>query len=178
MSKKKLPTRCLVIDASIAEAAGTSQRSHPNAARCREFLVAVRNICHRMAWSEAIVAEWNKHMRSFAVQWLVSMRNLRKLRPVQRETLQELRQATQEHSKNPNVVQKMLKDVHLVEAALATDLRIATGDDNARGHFSRLAASFAPLQSILWVNPITEGEKAIKWLEQGAPDRRARRLKG
>jgi hypothetical protein len=131
-----------------------------------------------MAWSEAIVVEWSKHTRYFAAQWLVSMRNLRKLRPVQGETIQDLREAIQQHSKNRSVIERMLKDVHLVEAALATDLRIASGDDNARGHFSRLAASFVPLQSILWVNPITEGEQAIKWLEQGAPDKRARRLKG
>jgi hypothetical protein len=177
MSKKNLRTHCLVIDASIAEAAGTSERGHPNAARCRAFLVAVRSICHRMAWSEAIVAEWNKHTRDFAAQWLVSMRNLRKLRRVQHEMLQELREAIQEHSKNRNVVERMLKDVHLVEAALATDRRVASWDDNARGHFSRLAASFAPLRSIMWVNPVTESEQAIEWLEQGAPDERGRRLK-
>ncbi len=71
----------------------------------------------------------------------------------------------------------MLKDAHLIEAALATDSRIASLDETVRGHFSRLAASFAPLRRIMWVNPVTEGEKAVEWLEAGAKAERARRLK-
>jgi hypothetical protein len=177
MSKKKIERRCLVIDACIVEAAGTVGSGYVTGARCREFLSAVRNLCHRIAWSEAIEAEWNKHQRAFAAQWLVSMRKLRKLRPVREETLEELREAIEEHSKDRNVVNWMLKDAHLFEAALATDLRIASGDENARGHFTRLAATFAPLRQIMWVNPVTEGEKAVKWLEGGAPAKRSRQLK-
>jgi len=71
----------------------------------------------------------------------------------------------------------MLKDAHLYEAALATDLRIASWDENSHGHFRRLAATFDPLQRILWVNPVTEGERAVEWLESGAPAQRSRRLK-
>jgi hypothetical protein len=177
MSKKTIRTYCLVIDASIAEAAGTSEPPHPNAARCRDFLVVVRNTCHRLAWSEAIAAEWNKHQRGFAVQWLVSMRNLRKLRRVEDETLEELREAIEEHSKDPHVVKDMLKDAHLFEAALATDLRLASLDDNSRGHFSRLAKTVALLGPILWVNPAVEGKAALEWLEKGAPKQSSRRLK-
>jgi hypothetical protein len=177
MTKKKIPSRCLVIDASIAEAAGTTEPRHPNAAICREFLTAVRRICHRVAWSEAITAEWEKHKRAFAAQWLVSMRSIGKLRPVRDESVQELREAIQEHSTDSNVVEKMLKDAHLFEAALATDMRVASCDENARGHFSRLAAGFHLLRPIMWVNPITEGELAVDWLEQGAPSKPSRRLK-
>lgn len=177
MSKKRARTCCLVIDASIAEAAGTSERSHPNAARCRDFLAAVRNNCHRMAWSEPIVAEWDKHKRGFAALWLVSMRNLRKLRHVQDETWGELREAIEAHSKDQNVVRIMVKDSHLIQAALATDSRIASLDDAVRGHFSRLAAEFPPLRPIMWVNPVTEGAGAVGWLETGAKAQRSRRLK-
>ena len=63
------------------------------------------------------------------------------------------------------------------EAAFATDLRIASWDENARGHFGRLAANFAPLQKIIWVNPVIEGERAVQWLEAGAKAQRWRRLK-
>ena len=177
MSKKRIHTCCLVIDASIAEAAGTVESGHITGVRCREFLTAVRNLCHRIAWSEAIEAEWNKHQRAFAAGWLVSMRNLRKLRPLREETLKELREAIEEHSPDRNVVDKMLNDAHLFEAALATDLRLASWDENARGHFTRLAATFAPLRQIMWVDPVTESEQALEWLEAGAPFQRSRRLK-
>jgi hypothetical protein len=149
MSKKRAQTYCLVIDASVARTCGTMERREPNAEHCRNFLDAVRSVCHRIAWSETITAEWDRHKRDFAARWLVSMRNLRKLRPVQDERLEELRQAIEEHSKDQNVIDKMIKDAHLCEAALATDGRVASLDENARGHFSRLAAAFPALSNIL-----------------------------
>jgi hypothetical protein len=130
-----------------------------------------------MAWSEAIQSEWNRHQSVFARQWLVSMMKLRKLRAVQEEQSAELREAIEQHSTDPKIVERMLKDTHLFEAALETDLRIVSGDENAHGHFRQLAVTFAPLPPILWVNPVTEGEKAMRWLEEGTPAQRSRRLK-
>lgn len=177
MSKKKIRTCCLVIDASIAFAAGTLESRHPTGERCRDFLITVRGVCHRMAWSEAIKAEWDKHQSPFAAQWLVSMMNLQKLRPVKDELSEELRNAIEEHSEDQNVVAIMLKDAHLIEAALATDLRLAARDDTARGHFSRLAATLDSLRRVIWVNPDIDDEQAIDWLENGARPERGRRLK-
>jgi hypothetical protein len=154
MSKKKISTCCLVIDASIAQAASTLEAQHPTGSRCRDFLITVRGVCHRIAWSEAIKTEWDKHQSIFATQWRVSMVNLRqKLRPVKNELLEELRTAIEGHSKDRNVVAIMLKDVHLIEAALATDQRIASLDDAVRGHFSQLAATLDSLPEIVWVKP-------------------------
>src|SRR5207245_2592093 len=99
---------------------------------------------------------WNRHKRAFVVQWLVSMRNLRKLRRVENETREEMREAIEEHSKDLHVVRKMLKDAHLFEAAFATDLRLASLDENSRGHFRRLAKTVAFLGPIVWVNPAVE----------------------
>ena len=151
MSKKKIRTCCLVIDASIAHAAGTLESRDPTGVRCRDFLMAVRGVCHRMAWSEAIIAEWNEHQSAFAAQWLVSMMNIRKLRPVTDELSQKLREAIEGHSEDPNVVAIMLKDAHLIEAALATDSRLAALDETARGHFSRLAATLDPRARLVWL---------------------------
>jgi len=105
------------------------------------------------------------------------MRRIGKLRPVQDESLAEFREAIHEHSSDRHVVAKMLKDAHLFEAALATDLRIASLDTNAHDHFGRLAATYDPLRPIIWVDPDTEGEKAVEWLEDGAPAKPSRRLR-
>lgn len=176
MSKKRAKTRCLVIDASIAHAAGDSESLAPTGRRCSDFLIDVRGICHRMAWSEAIKAEWDRHRSIFAGQWLVSMMNLKKLRPVKDESSEALREAIAEHSRDENIADIMLKDAHLIEAALATDLSIAALDDTARGHFSRLAASYEALRQIIWVNPSIEEEQVIEWLNTGAPAERSRWL--
>jgi hypothetical protein len=130
-----------------------------------------------MAWSEALASEWDKHMRGFAAQWLRTMVKLGKLRAVQDEQLPALRQAIEDHSEDRTVVEKMVKDAHLFEAALATDMRIASWDENAHEHFGRLAKSFARLRLILWVNPVTEGEEPVEWLKKGAPAMRARQLR-
>jgi hypothetical protein len=177
MSKKKISTCCLVIDASIARAASPLESRHPTGVRCRDFLIAVRSVSHRMAWSEAIKAEWDKHQSTFATQWLVTMRNLRKLQLVQDEALDELREAIEDHSDAPNVVAIMVKDAHLIEAALATGRRIAAQDKAARGHFTRLAATLDLIRLVNWVDPAIEDEQVIAWVERGAPLERFRRLK-
>jgi hypothetical protein len=130
-----------------------------------------------MAWSEKIKAEWDKHQSTFAGQWLVSMMAIQKLRTVRDEPVGELREAVQGHSSEEGVVAVMLKDVHLIEAALATDLRVASLDDTVRGHFCRFAGQFAALREVLWVNPAIEEEQAIEWLENGARAERSRKLK-
>src|SRR5262245_21893189 len=103
MSKKKVATCRLVIDASIAQAVGALKAQHPTAEHCRDFLMSVRGVCHRMAWSPAIKAEWNEHQSLFAAQWLVTMMNLQKLWPVKDEQLGGLREAIEGHSDDRNV---------------------------------------------------------------------------
>jgi hypothetical protein len=130
-----------------------------------------------MVWTEAIKAEWDRHQSKFTAQWLLTMMNLTKLRPAKDELLEKMREAIAEHSTDENVARIMLKDVHLVEAALSTDWRVVSLDEAARGHFRQLAANFHPLQPIIWVNPALEDEQAVDWLERGAPKERSRRLK-
>ena len=130
-----------------------------------------------MAWNAAIKAEWDQHQSNFAAAWLLTMANLRKLRSVKDDPLEGLREAIRGHSQDQGVTKRMLKDSHLIEAALATDSRVASGDENARGHFGRLAATHEPLQRIIWVNPVKEDEQAIGWLKAGAPLEGTRRLR-
>ena len=83
----KVRSRVLVIDASIAKAAGEISM-HPTSRNCREFLQAVLKLCHRMAMTEAIQAEWNKHQTRFARGWRTSMVARRKLEFIEIASLQ------------------------------------------------------------------------------------------
>src|SRR5438093_5128344 len=105
MSKKNVQTFCLVIDASVAGAAG--HKPAPGIV-CRDFLIAVRSVCHRIAWSEAIRAEWDKHMSTFSEQWLVSMRKLRKLRSLTLDESAHLREAVTAKVADKNVAEIVL----------------------------------------------------------------------
>ena len=120
-----------------------------------------------MAWNAAIKAEWETHESKFTMAWYVSMFNLGKIRTVGDSSHDDIRDAL-EALPDRGVAAKMSKDVHLIEAALATDERIASLDDNARDHFSRLAVAVEKLQTVHWTNPAVEGEACLEWLEAGA----------
>lgn len=176
MSKKKTPSCCLVIDASVSRAAGSLESKHPNGTRCREVLQAVRSICHRMAWSPEIKAEWDRHQSAFARTWLVSMMNLKKLRSVKDAESEPFREAILNHVSEEQVREIIVKDQHLIEAAFATDYRVLSLDETVRGHLGRLASHFEQLRAVIWANPIRE--ELIDWLEEGAPVEEARQLGG
>lgn len=61
------------------------------------------------------------------------------------------------------VTEALQKDLHLIEAALATDGIVISLDDNARASFQVDAA-----KDVIWVNPVAEGGHAIYWLNKGA----------
>jgi hypothetical protein len=129
-----------------------------------------------MAWNDAIAVEWNEHQSSFARTWFVAMVSLRKVRKVSDEIDEEFREAIRNHSTDVAVVEAMLKDAHLIEAARAADSRISSLDEAVRGHFGRASANREELQSIMWVNPVLEGAACIAWLEAGAPEEVERKL--
>ncbi|HEV2689742.1 MAG TPA: hypothetical protein VGV35_14365 [Bryobacteraceae bacterium] len=58
----------------------------------------------------------------------------------------------------------MLKDLHLVEAALGAEDIVVSMDENARMLFA-----VRELREIMWVNPVREPQRVLDWLEQGAP---------
>ncbi len=177
MSKKKIGTCCLVIDASIARAADSLESTHPRGILCRDFLVAVRGVCHRIAWTDAIKNEWDKQDSLFARQWRFSMLKLDKLRPVEETITSEIRDSIQEHCNDADILAIVLNDCHLIQAALAADLRVASLDEQVRGHLATLSAAVESLRPLIWVNPAVVEENAVEWLEKGAPDQKKRRLK-
>ncbi len=78
----KARSRVLVIDASIARAAG-DMSVDPKSRNCREFLLAVRDHGHRMATTEPIIAEWNRHQSNFARRWRTSMMARKKIKAIE-----------------------------------------------------------------------------------------------
>jgi len=62
----------------------------------------------------------------------------------------------------------LLKDIHLIEAALAADRIVVSRDDRARTLFD-----VAELNTVVWVNPVMYHPDCLTWLVDGAqPDDR------
>jgi hypothetical protein len=177
MSHKRIRSRCLVLDASLARAAGGYQTISPRGRLCREFLMSVRGICHRLAWGPRLREEWTRHRSVFATTWLTSMQNLRKLRTVADSPGSELLSQFVAGVSDRSLQAIIEKDAHLLVAALESDRRIASLDDTVRGHLASLSVRDAQLGTLCWVNPCVETEQAVKWLESGAPADASRQLR-
>jgi ABC-type iron transport system FetAB ATPase subunit len=62
----------------------------------------------------------------------------------------------------------ILKDVLLVEAALATDSAVASLDEEVRSLLRTFASQWGRIKAVAWVNPAKDDDKAIPWLSSGA----------
>lgn len=164
---KKVQSRNLVIDASVARASGGSEAIHPISAAARDFLQAVLTICHKAVMTPAILAEWNQHQSSFARKWRRSMVARKKLMPLNVEERQDLRQQIELDNIGRKQKDAMIKDCHLIEAAISTDKQIVSLDDTARKLFVGLSGSVAEIQDVQWVNPVSNAVQVMTWLEAG-----------
>lgn len=68
------------------------------------------------------------------------------------------------------------EDAHLVEAAIVTDRSIASCDEKARKVFAEASGRVGEIGTIVWVNPTTEAEAPVSWLQAGAPAESHRHL--
>jgi hypothetical protein len=70
----------------------------------------------------------------------------------------------------------MLKDIHLIEAALLTDKFVISMDETVRHCFREIAQTVSILKPITWVNPYIDEENSIIWLKNGAIAEKERQL--
>ena len=164
-----VPSKRIVVDASIARSAGPETSKHPTSRRCREFLIAFRNAEHLIVWSDAIGDEWKRHRSGFARKWLVEMYARKRVLRIAEVEDENLRNKLKLAANNDSEREALLKDAILVEAAIATDNRIASLDETVRKLLHHVAHSHAPLKAIVWINPDREDEDSTKWLQSGAP---------
>jgi hypothetical protein len=166
----------LVIDTTVARAAGGEEATSPTSSRCRDFLTAVLRVCHKIVLTPALNEEWKRHLSNFTRKWRVSMEARKKVHREDDPPQHELRDKLEQAASGDKARETMLKDWHLVEAALLTDGTIVSLDDEVRGLFSVAATAVGELRPILWANPGKEEEEVFAWLEKGAPAEKERRL--
>lgn len=159
----------LVIDASVARAAGGDDAVHPTGKRSRDFLLAVLDVCHRAVFSPQLTTEWNEHQSAFASQWRRSMFARKKIQPLEDPEDHKLRQRIVQAAAHGSQREAMLKDIHLVETALASGMRVAALDETVRSCFRSASDSVPRLRRLCWINPDNPTEDAIAWLQSGAP---------
>jgi hypothetical protein len=164
MSRKM--SKALVIDASVARSAGETE--HPVSSACRQTLLTVLKVCHRVVMCKEIAREWKKHQSRYSSNWLAAMQSKGKIVRVEIPEDKVLTEKLERLDVGEKGLRAMLKDLHLVEAARQTDFRIVSGDEAARGLFRLASEQIDELRPILWVNPVIEEDNCIEWLKAGA----------
>lgn len=149
-------THLLVVDASVVQSAGETE--HPVSSACRNCLLAIRDICHRVAVTDPIREEWNNHMSRFSWKWRRSMAARRKPLQVVNPTQVDL--DTSSLSDKERVAVE--KDRCLLEAALSADCVIVTRDDALRIALAKTQQGMQLLATITWINPVTDGVAALE----------------
>ena len=170
-------SKCLVIDADVARSCGTEEATHLVARKCREFLDGVREICHRVVMTSEISTEWRSHASRYARTWRVSMEARKKVIRVPVYPDSCLRAGLEANAPNEAGLAAMLKDLHLLQAAMATDGIVVSRDDNARVLFRNAAGEVRAIRGIVWVNPVGEADPRL-WLANGAEPDLERTLSG
>lgn len=168
----------LVVDACVARSCGDQTATKFPAPECRDFLLSMQNHKHKVVMTKDIRAEWSKHQSRFATQWLSQMVGKKLLHAITiSEIDQEIWKLIEEMAKTDNQREAMVKDILLLEAALATEQRIVSLDENtARKYFTEAAQQIKQLRQLVWVNPGKPEEEAIAWLQDGAPAEEERML--
>jgi hypothetical protein len=162
-----MPQR-LVIDASVARAAGGKDAVHEAARACRDALLGVLRYCHQIVATDDILSEWRRHRSRFSSTWLVSMYARKRVWRGGVPTNADLHEQIASSIDNARRRAAFEKDFHLVEAAIATDQIIMTLDKELKGILFACCGSFAQLQRILWPDPAEPAIDLDTWLKEGA----------
>lgn len=170
MSRQKLH---IVIDASVARSAG--ETIHPVSKSCRDFLESFRLSSNILVMSKSIFSEWKKHQSHFSMTWrskIIASKRLKVIEDIEYESIRN----NIEKLTNNKVKTAILKDIHLVEAALQTDEIIISCDNKMRVLLCGLTHNCKIIREVIWVNPVNENETAIEWIQSGCKKETERKL--
>ncbi|MBF0495344.1 MAG: hypothetical protein HQK58_02025 [Deltaproteobacteria bacterium] len=157
-------SKVLVIDACVARAAGDASSTNRASSVARDCLTLIFQICHRAVFTGEVTEEWEKHQSTFARAWKGKMKDKEKRLSRNPVRLPRLTAFIEKSSCEETKRDAMLKDVRLIEAAMAADKIIIPFDNKARDLFKELARKFKSIRAITWINPLEEGIEVLESL--------------
>ncbi len=155
----------IVVDSDVMQSAGES--GSVRAVECRQLLLTLLNnarFC--VCVSPDVRSEWTQHWSGFARTWFAGMTARRRVLTVRpRDRVLRTRLEIAARSEKERLA--MLKDAHLLEAALLCSHRIASLDEVARNSFANASAECSEIADVVWVNPTNSSEGVCDWLDEG-----------
>lgn len=171
-------TKQIEVNASVARAAGGEDATYSTSINCTNFLETFEhNTSNKIVMTLELAEEWDEHQSKYATTWLTRMIATKRFHYINlpnNDLIYEKIEATATHDKEVNA---MLKDFHLLRAALATDMIVISLDETIRLLFAKASHNVGEIQNIIWVNPDrTIEEQPVIWLKNGAPPEAHRQL--
>ncbi len=166
-------SKLMVVDTCVARACGTGEGEDSKAAR--QFLNEMKDMCHRVVLTRAILEEYRKHTphNRYFTQWRAAMTARKKAPLLEAPEDPPLRQALQSWDAPEQRKKMAQKDALLVDAARVADHIIVSYDSRARQAFAECATATRcrSLTDLVWINPKAESPKGpvVEWLRRGAP---------
>ena len=160
----------VVVDADVLRAAGSTE--HPTSRLARQALEAIRSGNHRLVLCRPLQQEYQRHASLFAERWranMVARKQLQRWDHVEDSALRKLLvDALPDDA--PGQHKAVLKDVHLLEAAVATGQRIVSKDAKAKALFQKACPNLKKHGRLLWGDLTEQPEGTIEWIKQGCKD--------
>lgn len=153
-------SRLLVIDASVARSAGETE--HPVSCSCRNALLSIREICHRVIMTQPIQDEWDHHRSRFTQKWFRSMVARKKIQRSLGTRIDITDRILGGLSVNEQ--ENLRKDLCLIEAACGGDGIIVTRDDTIIAIWQKCQERFGLPKAIRWINPVTDDRQILDHL--------------
>lgn len=167
----------LVVDANIVCSAGDRGQTGSRAIVCARFLTAILEYGHGVVVTPELLAEWKRHRSRYSSTWLrvvFAKRRDKRVNPIDCV----LRYRATELTGSEKECVALLKDAHLVEAAMAADDTVASLDEVARQILVRCVNEYGcrEIGHLVWVNPERDSG-VVGWLQGGAEAEEGRRLR-
>jgi len=174
MKRKEIRPRLLVIDSDVVATATGNE--NPRSIICLLTLNTVLQSGHQVLLTPAIATEWNNRFPKFAALWLKQLKSRRQLVERIDEPDCGIAGALQKLGVTAEILVIMLKDRHLLEAALIADQTVFSMDETAYYHFYDAARSISLIRPIMWANPERATDACVDWLTTGARPAKNRRI--
>lgn len=158
----------LVIDTDVVSSAGGENATDVRSKTCRDLLKTILSSSHRIVITNDIQQEWKRHQSLFAKTWLRTMIARKQVSILNISVNDQLRLKIEKEAINEKKCEAMLKDIHLIEAALITDKIVISIDGTVKGYFQEVAPKVVMLRHVMWINPCIEEDLVRDWLVNGA----------
>lgn len=162
----------LVLDVSVIGVAGVKDNALSR--NCGNVLKYTKeNECFRIVLSSEIRGEFNRLPNSPLIntwrQVINSQGRWHILKNAENEALRRKIRNIRPFQMDDNDKHAMLKDIRYVEAALLTDQRIISRDDEARACFKNAVEFIPEIIEIMWSNPVIPEDDTDNWLINCTP---------